>query len=269
MIFVLQLLLVFLRVSNPRPLGDAGLLQPAPLLALDGLHSLLHGDPRLGGPGGRLHSCSGRQADRAALGSPGDGHLLLHRQHRHSSDLLFRFIPDSVAKCLSAGVAVLCAFFYYLLYMCTFNTELLFEVHIHGLSGYLAGQPIRFQYSVSRLTSPPIRSEYRGEAGDARPHPGPDPGGEDHQQKHSPDSVRADLHHVGHRHGGGLLLHHVRHRAGRGLGLPQVLSSENDATVMTSQATSTAILFRSTVTAPKETRRTASHSPRCSPTCCR
>ena len=26
--------------------------------------------------------------------------------------------------------------------MCTFNTELLFQVHIHGLSGYLAGVSI-------------------------------------------------------------------------------------------------------------------------------
>merc|ERR1711972_151222 len=43
---------------------------------------------------------------------------------------------------VNTGVAVLCAFFYYLLYMCTFNTELLFEVHIHGLSGYLAGVSI-------------------------------------------------------------------------------------------------------------------------------
>lgn len=40
---------------------------------------------------------------------------------------------------VNIGVAVLCAFFYYLLYMCTQNTELLFQVHIHGLSGYLAG----------------------------------------------------------------------------------------------------------------------------------
>jgi len=40
---------------------------------------------------------------------------------------------------INSGVAVLCAFFYYLLYMFTFNTELLFDVHIHGLSGYLAG----------------------------------------------------------------------------------------------------------------------------------
>jgi len=40
---------------------------------------------------------------------------------------------------VNTGVAVLCAFFYYLLYMFTYNAELLFEVHIHGLSGYLAG----------------------------------------------------------------------------------------------------------------------------------
>merc|ERR1719461_2201162 len=43
---------------------------------------------------------------------------------------------------INTGVAVLCAFFYYILYMCTFNTELLFEVHIPGLSGYLAGVSI-------------------------------------------------------------------------------------------------------------------------------
>lgn len=40
---------------------------------------------------------------------------------------------------VNSGVAILCAFFYYALYMATFNTELLFDVHIHGLSGYLAG----------------------------------------------------------------------------------------------------------------------------------
>merc|ERR1711972_987739 len=43
---------------------------------------------------------------------------------------------------VNTGVAVLCAFFYYILYMCTFNTDLLFQVHIHGLSGYLAGVSI-------------------------------------------------------------------------------------------------------------------------------
>jgi len=43
---------------------------------------------------------------------------------------------------VNTGVAVLCAFFYYLLYMFTYNAELLFEVHIHGLSGYLAGVSI-------------------------------------------------------------------------------------------------------------------------------
>lgn len=40
---------------------------------------------------------------------------------------------------VNIGVAILSAFFYYILYMVTFNTELLFDVHIHGLAGYLAG----------------------------------------------------------------------------------------------------------------------------------
>jgi len=36
-------------------------------------------------------------------------------------------------------VAVFSGFFYLFLYMCTFNTDLLFHVHIHGLAGYIAG----------------------------------------------------------------------------------------------------------------------------------
>ena len=40
---------------------------------------------------------------------------------------------------VNTGVAITAAIFYYFLYMLTFNTELLFEVHIHGLAGYLAG----------------------------------------------------------------------------------------------------------------------------------
>lgn len=40
---------------------------------------------------------------------------------------------------VNVGVAILSAFFYYLLYMVTFNTDLLFDVHIHGMAGYLAG----------------------------------------------------------------------------------------------------------------------------------
>merc|ERR1711971_1394997 len=43
---------------------------------------------------------------------------------------------------INTGVAVLCAIFYYLLYMITENVDLLFQVHIHGLSGYLAGVSI-------------------------------------------------------------------------------------------------------------------------------
>ena len=33
---------------------------------------------------------------------------------------------------VNVGVAVVSAFFYYLLYFLTFNEELLFQVHIHG-----------------------------------------------------------------------------------------------------------------------------------------
>lgn len=33
---------------------------------------------------------------------------------------------------VNSGVAVVCAIFYYFLYAVTFNTELLFDVHIHG-----------------------------------------------------------------------------------------------------------------------------------------
>jgi hypothetical protein len=40
---------------------------------------------------------------------------------------------------VNMGVAVLSAFFYLILYVCTFNTDLLFSVHIHGLAGYIAG----------------------------------------------------------------------------------------------------------------------------------
>ncbi|XP_056636306.1 transmembrane protein 115 [Diorhabda sublineata] len=37
------------------------------------------------------------------------------------------------------GVAVITTAFYFILYCCTFNTEFLFSVHIHGLAGYIAG----------------------------------------------------------------------------------------------------------------------------------
>ena len=37
------------------------------------------------------------------------------------------------------GVAVLSALFYLMLYMCTSDTDLLFHIHIHGLTGYIAG----------------------------------------------------------------------------------------------------------------------------------
>ncbi|KAJ8920103.1 hypothetical protein NQ315_011758 [Exocentrus adspersus] len=37
------------------------------------------------------------------------------------------------------GVAVITTAFYFILCYCTFNTEYLFSVHIHGLAGYIAG----------------------------------------------------------------------------------------------------------------------------------
>ncbi|XP_054276288.1 transmembrane protein 115-like [Macrosteles quadrilineatus] len=40
---------------------------------------------------------------------------------------------------VNVGVALLSSVFYLLLYMCTFNTDLLFSIQIHGLSGYIAG----------------------------------------------------------------------------------------------------------------------------------
>lgn len=49
---------------------------------------------------------------------------------------------------VNTGVAVVAAVFYYVLYMATFNTELLFEVHIHGLAGYLAGVSVAVKQAM-------------------------------------------------------------------------------------------------------------------------
>lgn len=40
---------------------------------------------------------------------------------------------------VNIGVALLSSFFYLFLYICTFNTDLLFTIHIYGLCGYIAG----------------------------------------------------------------------------------------------------------------------------------
>lgn len=40
---------------------------------------------------------------------------------------------------VNVSVAVISTTFYFILYMCTFNPDLLFTVHIHGLAGYIAG----------------------------------------------------------------------------------------------------------------------------------
>lgn len=40
---------------------------------------------------------------------------------------------------VNIGVALCSAFFYLFVYMCSSNPDLLFNVHVHGLSGYIAG----------------------------------------------------------------------------------------------------------------------------------
>lgn len=47
---------------------------------------------------------------------------------------------------VNLGVAVISAVFYLILYMCTSNTELLFDVHVHGLTGYIAGLIIKLTF---------------------------------------------------------------------------------------------------------------------------
>lgn len=49
---------------------------------------------------------------------------------------------------INTGVALTAAVFYYFLYMITFNTELLFDVHIHGLAGYLAGVSVAVKQAM-------------------------------------------------------------------------------------------------------------------------
>ena len=68
---------------------------------------------------------------------------------------------------------------------------LLHPVHVHVQHR----APVRGPHS--RVVGLPGGREYRRQAGDARPHLGQDPRGQDHQQEHSADSVRSDLHHVG------------------------------------------------------------------------
>lgn len=40
---------------------------------------------------------------------------------------------------VNLGIAILSSLYYLLLYTCTKNTDILFNVHIHGLAGYVAG----------------------------------------------------------------------------------------------------------------------------------
>lgn len=43
---------------------------------------------------------------------------------------------------VNIGVAILSAMFYLFLFMCTDDPSFLFEIHIHGLTGYIAGKEI-------------------------------------------------------------------------------------------------------------------------------
>lgn len=40
---------------------------------------------------------------------------------------------------VNLGVAILSTMVYLFLYMCTGDTDLLFDIHVHGLTGYIAG----------------------------------------------------------------------------------------------------------------------------------
>lgn len=50
------------------------------------------------------------------------------------------------------GVAVLSTLFYLFLYMCTSDPSLLFNIHIHGLTGYIAGIPVIVGSIVTYVT---------------------------------------------------------------------------------------------------------------------
>jgi len=49
---------------------------------------------------------------------------------------------------VNVGVGFVSAVFYYFLYMVTANEELLFDVHIHGLAGYLAGVSVAVKQAM-------------------------------------------------------------------------------------------------------------------------
>jgi len=49
---------------------------------------------------------------------------------------------------VNTGVAVFSSVFYYFLYMVTFNTDHLFQTHIHGLAGYLGGVAVAVKQAM-------------------------------------------------------------------------------------------------------------------------
>lgn len=52
---------------------------------------------------------------------------------------------------VNIGVAIFSAMFYLFLYMCTGDTDLLFDVHILGLTGYIAGKIIFYIFIIFNL----------------------------------------------------------------------------------------------------------------------
>lgn len=49
---------------------------------------------------------------------------------------------------VNTGVAIFSSIFYYFLYMITFNTDHLFQTHIHGLAGYLGGVSVAVKQAM-------------------------------------------------------------------------------------------------------------------------
>jgi hypothetical protein len=52
---------------------------------------------------------------------------------------------------INTSVAFFGVFFYLAIYMATFNTDVLFEVHIHGLSGYIAAVSVAVKQMVKDI----------------------------------------------------------------------------------------------------------------------
>ena len=93
-----------------------------------------------------------------------------------------------------------------------------FQVHIHGLSGYLAGVSIAVKqvmpdHVLARSVGKQFSKEMTPEMFQNSP-------GQDHQSTHSSLCIWAHFHPLGPGSGRGFLLHNVRNWTYRVLGLP-------------------------------------------------